>query len=86
MSEASKALLEASRKRRSYRSFLEDPIDMDVIRDCVLTAGTAPSGADKQPWHFSIVTDPAIKQRIREESEKIEKEFYANHIDKFRSV
>ena len=80
MLEKSKKLLEESRKRRTYRKFLPDPIDMEVIKNCVLTAGTAPSGADKQPWHFSIVTDPAMKQRIREESEKVEKSFYDNMI------
>ena len=86
MLEKSKALLEESRKRRSYRSFLPDPIDMEVIKNCVLTAGTAPNGADKQPWHFSIVTDPDMKRRIREESEKVEKKFYDDMItDKWRS-
>ncbi|MGN0659135.1 MAG: nitroreductase family protein [Emergencia sp.] len=80
MLEKSKKLLEESRRRRTYRKFLPDPIDMEVIKNCVLTAGTAPSGADKQPWHFSIVTDPAMKQRIREESEKVEKNFYDNMI------
>ena len=54
----SKELLEESRKRRTYRSFLEEPVDLEVIKDCILTAGTAPSGADKQPWHFCVVTDP----------------------------
>lgn len=47
-----------------------------------MTAATAPSGADKQPWHFSIVVDPAMKKKIREESEKIEKEFYESKITK----
>ncbi len=86
MLEKSKALLEESRKRRTYRSFLPDPIDMEVIKNCVMTAGTAPNGADKQPWHFSIVTDPAMKQRIREEAEKVEKKFYDDMItDEWRS-
>lgn len=76
MKQKSQELLEESRKRRTYRQFLPNPIDMEVIKNCVLTAGTAPNGADKQPWHFSIVTDPAMKQRIREESEKVEKKFY----------
>lgn len=86
MLEKSKALLEESRKRRTYRSFLPDPIDMEVIKNCVMTAGTAPNGADKQPWHFSIVTDPDMKRRIREESEKVEKKFYDDMItDEWRS-
>ncbi|WP_419024860.1 nitroreductase family protein [Emergencia sp.] len=80
MKKKSQELLEESKKRRTYRQFLPDPLDMDVIKNCVLTAGTAPNGADKQPWHFTIVTDPAMKQRIREEAEKVEKNFYEKQI------
>ena len=82
MSEISKTLLEKSKKRRTYREFLEEPVDIEIIKDCIVTAATAPSGADKQPWHFSIVVDPAMKKKIREESEKIEKEFYELKITK----
>lgn len=82
MSEISKTLLEKSKKRRTYREFLEEPVDIEIIKDCIVTAATAPSGADKQPWHFSIVVDPAMKKKIREESEKIEKEFYESKITK----
>lgn len=82
MSEISKTLLEKSKKRRTYREFLEDPVDIEIIKDCIMTAATAPSGADKQPWHFSIVVDSAMKKKIREESEKIEKEFYESKITK----
>ena len=74
MSEISKMLLEKSKKRRTYREFLEEPVDIEIIKDCIMTAATAPSGADKQPWHFSIVVDPAMKKKIREESEKIKEE------------
>lgn len=82
----SKELLEESRRRRTYRSFLEDPVDLDVIKDCILTAGTAPSGADKQPWHFCVVTDPDTKQKIREQAEAVEKEFYESRIsDEWRA-
>lgn len=80
MKKKSQELLDESRKRRTYRQFLPDPLDMDVIKNCVLTAGTAPNGADKQPWHFTIVTDPAMKQRIRKEAEKVEKNFYESQI------
>ena len=65
MLEKSKALLEESRKRRTYREFLPEPIDMEVIKNCVLTAGTAPNGADKQPWHFSIVTDCYFQRMVQ---------------------
>ena len=48
----------------------------EVIEDCLRAAGTAPSGANRQPWHFVAVTDPEVKRRIREGAEKEEKEFY----------
>lgn len=85
MSDVTRKLLEESRLRRSYRKFLPDALDMEEIKDIVLTAGTAPSGANMQPWHFVVVTDPAVKQKIREESEKIEEIFYKEKIsDKWR--
>lgn len=80
MTMTTKELLEESRMRRTYREFLPEPVDMDKIKDCILTAGTAPSGADKQPWHFTVVTDPEMKKKIRIEAEKVEKDFYENKI------
>jgi iodotyrosine deiodinase len=63
-------------RRRSVRSFSSDPVPRRVIEDCVLTAGSAPSGANRQPWHFVVVSDPAVKRQIREKAEKEEYEFY----------
>ena len=63
-------------KRRSVRFFSEKSFDKAVIDNIIKTAGTAPSGANKQPWHFAIVQDPAIKKEIRIAAEKEEKEFY----------
>jgi nitroreductase len=62
--------------RRTVREFAPDPVPLEVIRECVLTAGQAPSGANKQPWHFEIVGDPEIKRRIRLAAEKEERAFY----------
>lgn len=62
--------------RRTIRDFAPDPVDMDVIADCVRTAATAPSGANVQPWRFVVITDPDIKTRIREAAEAEEREFY----------
>lgn len=59
--------------RRSVRFFAPDPIPDGVLEHIVLTAGTAPSGAHKQPWFFAIVTDPDIKHAIREAAEAEEK-------------
>ena len=64
------------RKRRSVRVFSDKTIPIDIIKDCLRTAGTAPSGANQQPWHFVVVKDSAIKQKIRQETEKVERKFY----------
>lgn len=77
---SSKELLFESKKRRSYREFLPQPVDIEVIKDCILTAGTAPSGADKQPWHFVVVTDSATKLALRNKCEEVEKTFYEEKI------
>jgi nitroreductase len=63
-------------RRRSVRSFSSRPIPREVIEDCLLTAGSAPSGANMQPWYFVVVGEPEVKQRIREAAEKEEYKFY----------
>jgi nitroreductase len=63
-------------RRRTVRDFSDRPIPAGVIDACIRAAGTAPSGANLQPWHFVVVTDPAIKRRIREAAEAEEREFY----------
>ncbi len=64
-------------RRRSVRTFSSEPIPIDVIKNAIKTASTAPSGANKQPWHFVLVSDPEIKKKIRIAAEKEEKEFYS---------
>jgi nitroreductase len=63
-------------RRRTVRQFSDRPVPEAVIRNCLLAAGTAPSGANMQPWHFVVVTDPALKRRIREAAEAEEDRFY----------
>lgn len=63
-------------KRRSVREFSSDPIPDGVLEDCIGAAALAPSGANKQPWTFVVVTDPATKRHIREAAEQEEKAFY----------
>jgi iodotyrosine deiodinase len=63
-------------RRRTVREFSERPIPSGVIERCLLAAATAPSGANLQPWHFVVVTDPAVKHRIREAAEAEERAFY----------
>ncbi len=75
-------LLAESRSRRSYRQFLPEPVDRAVIEQCLLTAGSAPSGADKQPWHFVVITDSNTKQQLRNKCQEIEHEFYTSKISK----
>lgn len=62
--------------RRSVRHYSGEPIERGVIEECLLTAGSAPSGANCQPWHFVVVTEGAAKKRIRAAAEEAEYEFY----------
>jgi iodotyrosine deiodinase len=64
--------------RRSIRHFSDEPIDPELVRNALHVANSAPSGANIQPWHFVVVTDPAVKRRLREEAEKEERNFYAS--------
>ncbi len=64
------------RKRHTVRDYTDQPVPRDIIERCIETAGTAPSGANHQPWHFVAVANPALKQRIREEAEEEERRFY----------
>ena len=73
-----RSFYEEIRRRRSVREFSDRPIPAEVIEDCLRAAGTAPSGAHMQPWHFAVVRDPEIKRRIRVAAEAEEREFYAN--------
>ena len=65
-------------RRRTVRDFSDRPVPRDIIEDCVRAAGTAPNGANMQPWHFVVVGDPALKRRIRSEAEKEEHAFYTH--------
>jgi iodotyrosine deiodinase len=64
-------------RRRSVREFDRRDVPRNVIEHCLLAAGTAPSGANQQPWFFSVITDPARKRAIRQAAEQEEREFYA---------
>lgn len=64
------------RRRRTVRDFSDRPVPKQVIDQCLLAAGTAPSGANMQPWHFAAVSDPEIKAKIRVAAEQEEQQFY----------
>ena len=76
MDAISREMLERYQSRRTVRHFSTDSVPMDVVERCILAAGTAPSGAHKQPWCFCIITAPDVKKQIREAAEKEE---YANY-------
>jgi iodotyrosine deiodinase len=64
------------RNRRTVRDFSNRPVDRETVETCLRAAGTAPSGANLQPWQFVVVSDPEIKRRIRIAAEAEEREFY----------
>ncbi len=70
------------KRRRTVRDFSEKAAPLEVIENCIRAAGTAPSGANLQPWHFAVVSDPEIKKKIRIAAEEEEKEFYTNRAPK----
>jgi iodotyrosine deiodinase len=63
-------------RRRSVRSFSTEPVPGDLIETAIRVAGTAPNGANQQPWHFAVVANPDLKRRIREAAETEERAFY----------
>lgn len=69
-------MLATMQKRHSVRDFSERGVDRRVIEACIATAGTAPSGANHQPWHFVAISDPVIKHKIRLAAEEEERRFY----------
>lgn len=70
--------LEEMKCRRTVREFSAEPVPESVIEYCLRTAGTAPSGANLQPWHFAVVRSSEVKQQIRIAAEAEEREFYAH--------
>jgi iodotyrosine deiodinase len=77
MEARSAAFYEQVRHRRTVRHFSNRPVPRQVVENCLLAAGTAPNGANMQPWHFVVVSDPAIKRQIRQAAEAEEREFYS---------
>ena len=76
MKQRASEFYELVKRRRTVREFSSKPVPKEVIEKCLLAAGTAPNGANKQPWHFVAVSDPVVKKKIRIEAEKEEHEFY----------
>ncbi|MCB2112429.1 MAG: nitroreductase family protein [Parvularculaceae bacterium] len=73
----SRAFLAELSRRHTIRDYRPDPVPRDIIENCIAAAARAPSGANHQPWHFSIVGDPKLKAEIRAAAEAEERAFYA---------
>jgi nitroreductase len=78
LSRRAEAFYDEIRRRRTVRDFSDAAVPRDVIENCIRAAGTAPNGANRQPWHFVVVSDPEVKRRIREAAEVEERDFYEN--------
>lgn len=78
MAVRARAFADEMARRRTVRDFSSRPVPRALIEDCLRAAGTAPSGANQQPWHFVAVADPDVKRRIREAAEAEERAFYAH--------
>jgi len=74
--ERATSLRDRVRRRRSVREFSDAPVSLAALEACVAAAASAPSGANKQPWTFVVVTDPSVKTAIREAAEAEERAFY----------
>lgn len=82
MLERSRVFYEEIKKRRTVREFSDQTVPKKIIENCIKAAGTAPNGANLQPWHFVIVSNSEIKKKIRIAAEEEEKEFYSKRAPK----
>lgn len=80
MAERARSFRSQMEERRSVRSFSERPVPRELIEEAVRTAGSAPSGANRQPWQFVAVDDQELKREIRAAAEQVEKELYEERI------
>jgi len=80
MLERSRSFLEMMKKRKSLRYFSDKPVNKEIIENVIKTAATAPSGANKQPWNFCVVSNPVLKKEIRIAAEQEEKKSYESRM------
>jgi nitroreductase len=76
MQERTRAFRAELQRRRTIRTFSTRPVPREIIEECIRAAGTAPNGANMQPWHFVVVSDAKVKKQIRAGAEKEERDFY----------
>jgi nitroreductase len=77
MQARAQAFYQAMRTRRTIRDFSDQPVPREIIETAILTAGTAPNGANHQPWHFTVLGQGPLRTRLREAAEAEERAFYA---------
>lgn len=82
MQQRSTAFFMEMARRRTIRDFSDEPVPLEIIDTCLRAAGSAPSGANLQPWHFVVVSEPDLKREIRQAAEKEEVEFYERRAPK----
>ena len=78
MKERAISFYEDLKRRRTVRDFSSRNVPREIIENCILAAGTAPNGANKQPWHFAVVESADIKKQLRDAAEDEEHEFYTD--------
>lgn len=78
MCKNSEKFLELMKRRRTVRDFSDKAVPKEIIENAIKTAGSAPSGANMQPWHFVAISNSGIKKKIREAAEEEERKFYAS--------
>ena len=82
MKKRSQSFYDVIKRRRTVRDFSDKPVPKGIIENCIKAAGTAPSGANLQPWHFVVISNPEIKKKIRIAAEEEEREFYSKRAPK----
>lgn len=82
MIKRSETFYSSVKRRRTVREFSSRTVSLEVIKNCIMSASTAPSGANMQPWQFVVVSDPEIKKEIRSGAEEEEHEFYTKRAPK----
>ncbi len=76
MLQRSETFYQEIKRRHSIRDFSDRPVPREIIENCIRAAGTAPSGANHQPWHFAIIGSQDVKKQVREKAEEEERKFY----------
>jgi len=80
MQDAALAYYQTMQQRHTVRDFIDREVPEAIIQHCIRTAGSAPSGANHQPWHFVAIRNPEVKHKIRLAAEAEEEKFYAGAV------